>query len=181
VVRLCRIRHGREVSDEHSETVVNCDLRAQRCCLRRHIPIQSASTSKSAFEGAVYKGRTLIISPGTPGNPTFRVFIQGATGFVSMQSVRDDAEQRATAFCDRKGKAMESLTETTATPPYILGNFPRIEIVFDCIDKPGLSHAPAVSDDKYGKLAKLKQLLDSGAITQEEFTRRKQRSSLSRE
>jgi putative oligomerization/nucleic acid binding protein len=135
-------------------------------------PIQSASTSKSAFEGAVYKGRTVIINPGTPGNPAFRVFIQGATGFVSMQSVRDDAEQRATAFCDRKGKAMESLTETTATPPYILGNFPRIEIVFDCIEKQG-SVAPASSDDKYARLAKLKQLLDSGAITQQEFNQEK--------
>jgi len=96
------------------------------------------------------RGKTVNISPGTPGSPTYRVFIQGATGFVSMQSVRDDAEQRATAFCDRKGKAMESLTETTATPPYILGNFPRIEIVFDCADKPG-SPGPTASDDRYGK------------------------------
>src|SRR3977135_3101184 len=119
-------------------------------------PIQSANESKSAFEGAVYKGQTVTVNAGTPGNPTFRVFIQGATGFVSMQSVRDDAEQRATAFCDRKGKAMQSLTETTATPPYLLGNFPRIEIVFDCIDKQG-SPTPAPSDDKYAKLAKLKQ------------------------
>jgi hypothetical protein len=149
---------------------VICALNVAACAVTS--PIQSASTSKSAFEGAVYKGRTVIISPGTPGNPTFRVFIQGATGFVSMQSVRDDAEQRATAFCDRKGKAMQSLTETTATPPYILGNFPRIEIVFDCIDKLG-SPAPAAGDDKYAKLAKLKQLLDSGAITQEEFNAEK--------
>jgi hypothetical protein len=56
--------------------------------------------------------------------------------------------------------------------PYILGNFPHIEIVFDCIGKPG--SPPAFGDDRYAKLAKLKQLLDSGAITQEE------RSSLSR-
>jgi len=135
-------------------------------------PIQSAVTSKSAFDGAVYKGKTVNVSPGTPGSPAYRVFIQAATGFVSMQSVRDDAEQRAIAFCDRKGKAMESLTETTSTPPFILGNFPRIEIVFDCIDKAG-SPAPAASDDKYAKLAKLKQLLDSGAITQEEFNQEK--------
>src|SRR5690242_7632851 len=98
-------------------------------------PIQPAVSSKSGYEGAVYKGKTAEVNPGIPGNPTYRVFIQGATGFVSMQSVRDDAEQRATAFCDRKGKAMESITETTATPPYVLGNFPRIEIVFACIDK----------------------------------------------
>jgi hypothetical protein len=41
------------------------------------------------------------------------------------------AVQRAKEFCDRKGKVMESLTERTANPPYILGNSPRIEIVFD--------------------------------------------------
>ena len=135
-------------------------------------PIQSATASKSAFDGAVYKGQTVTVNAGTPGNPTFRVFQQGATGFVSIQSVREDAEQRATAFCERKGKVMESLTETTATPPYILGNFPRIEIVFDCIDKAGLP-PPALSDDKYAKLAKLKRLLDSGAITQDEFNQEK--------
>jgi len=67
---------------------------------------------------------------------------------------------------------MESLSETVATPPYILGNFLRIEIVFDCIDKPAaLTVAPPA--DKYTKLAKLKQLLDSGAITQAEFESKK--------
>jgi hypothetical protein len=134
-------------------------------------PIQPAASSKSGFESAVYKGKTVDVNPGTPGNPTYRVFIQGATGFVSTQSVRDDAEQRATEFCNRKGKAMESITEHTATPPYILGNFPRIDIVCDCIDKPG--SPPASGDDKYAKLGKLKQLLDSGAITQDEFNREK--------
>jgi hypothetical protein len=89
-------------------------------------PIQPANSSKSAFEGAVYKGTTVVVSPGTPGNEAYRVFIQGATGFVSQQSVRDDAEQRAKEFCDRKGKVMESLTERTANPPYILGNFPPL-------------------------------------------------------
>jgi hypothetical protein len=110
------------------------------------------------------------VNAATPGSPSFRVFQQGATGFVSIQSVREDAEQRANEFCDRKGKTMASLTETTSTPPYILGNFPRIEIVFECIAKPG---APAQGGDKYGQIAKLKQLLDSGAITQEEFNREK--------
>jgi hypothetical protein len=135
-------------------------------------PIQSTTTSKSAFEGAVYKGQTVTVNASTPGNPTYRVFIQGATGFVSMQSVRDDAEQRATAFCERTGKAMESISETTATPPYILGNFPRVEIVFDCVDKLGAPGATS-GDDKYAKLANLKQLLDSGAITQDEFNQEK--------
>jgi hypothetical protein len=136
-------------------------------------PIQPASSSKSAFEGAVYKGETVTVSAGTPGSEAYRVFNQGATGFVSLQSVRDDAEQRAKDFCDRKGRAMESLRETTATPPYILGNFPRVEIVFDCVDRP-TAVEPATGDDpKYTKLVNLKKLLDAHVITQDEFDREK--------
>jgi hypothetical protein len=136
-------------------------------------PIQPASTSKSAFDSAVFKGATVATSTRAPGPDAYRVFIQAATGFVSIQTVRDDAEQRAKDFCDRKGKAFESLTETTAVPPYVLGNFPRVEIVFDCVAHPA-SLAPSNGDDpKYTKLVNLKKLLDSGVITQEEFNREK--------
>jgi hypothetical protein len=136
-------------------------------------PIEPASTTKSAFEGAVYKGTTVTVAAGTPGNERYRVFIQGGSGFVSMASVRDDAEQRAKDFCDRKGRVMESLTETTSNPPYILGNFPRIEIVFDCVEKLTAQPAPAGEDPKYTKLVNLKKLLDTGVITQAEFDREK--------
>jgi hypothetical protein len=65
------------------------------------------------------------------------------------------------------------LSETTAVPPYILGNYPRVEIVFDCVEHPA-SLAPSTGDDpKYSKLVNLKKLLDSGVITQEEFNREK--------
>jgi Short C-terminal domain len=135
-------------------------------------PIQPASTSKSGFEGAVYKGETVRTGTAAPDNETYRVFIRGATGFVSIQSVRDDAETRAKEFCANKGKAMESLSETTAKPPYILGNFPRIEIVFDCVVV--LPKAIPIGDEeKYSKLFSLKKLLDAGAITEEEFEREK--------
>ena len=136
-------------------------------------PIQPASSSKSAFAGAVYKGKTVTVSAGTPGNEAYRVFNEGATGFVSISSVRDAAETRANYFCYRKGKAMESLQETTAQPPYILGNFPRVEIVFDCIANPALLTQSAADDPKYTKLVNLKKLLDGGVINQDEFDREK--------
>jgi hypothetical protein len=136
-------------------------------------PIQPARSSKSAFEGAVFKGETATVSTGTPGAEAYRVFNQAASGFVSVQSVRDDVEQRAKDFCERKGEAMESLSETTSKPPYILGNFPRVEIVFDCVGKPVLL-APSMGDDpKYTRLINLKKLLDGGVITQSEFDREK--------
>ena len=129
--------------------------------------IQPAASSKSGFEGAVFKGTTATVSTGTPGSEQYRVFQQGATGFVSLQSVRETAEQRAQEFCGRKGRTMESLQETTASPPYILGNFPRIEIVFDCVQGPLASQTR--DDPKYAKLVNLKKLLDGGVITQAEF------------
>jgi hypothetical protein len=136
-------------------------------------PIQPANSSKSAFQGAVYKGVTVNVSAGTPGNEAYRVFNQGATGFVPIQSVRDDAEQRAKDFCERKGKAFESLAETTAVPPYILGNYPRVEIVFDCVGKAASPSPSTANDPKYTKLVNLKKLLDGGVITREEFDREK--------
>ncbi|MEP6883957.1 MAG: SHOCT domain-containing protein [Gammaproteobacteria bacterium] len=132
--------------------------------------IQPVSSSRSIFEGAVYTGQTGTLNAGTPGNTEFRVFRQAATGFVSMQSVRSDAEQSATAFCDRKAKVMNPLRETVAKPPYILGNFPRIEIIFECSDK---VLAPQTDESKYEKLGTLKTLLDSGALTQAEYEKEK--------
>lgn len=97
--------------------------------------IQPAISSNSSFDGAVYSGESVTISATPQGVEEFRVFHQGATGFVSVQSVRSSAEQRATEFCDRNGKVMKPLRETSSKPPHIFGNFPRVELIFGCIDK----------------------------------------------
>jgi Short C-terminal domain len=135
--------------------------------------IQPVQSSRSEFEGAAYSGEEAIISSGTPGAEQYRVFNQAASGFISIASIRRDAENRAVAFCDRKGKGMNPLRETTAKPPFILGNFPRIEIIFECNEKPGTTGTTATDDPRYAKLISLKKLLDSGVITQEEFDKEK--------
>lgn len=131
-------------------------------------PIQPAATSKSKFEGAVYTGEALTLGKPTPGVESFRVFQKGATGFVALASVRADVEQLAAAHCDITGQRVHGLVETDAKPPYILGNFPRVELVFECLDKPqSTGVAPEIS--KYEKLAQLKKLLENGTLTQQEF------------
>jgi hypothetical protein len=135
--------------------------------------IQPADKSRSAFEGAVYKGEEKVVAEDKSGAERYRVFEQGATGFVSVQSVRETAEERANQFCEKQGKWAKTLTEHTSTPPHILGNFPRVELVFVCADK-ALSTAPSnFEDQRYIKLTNLKKLLDSGVITKEEFEREK--------
>ena len=130
--------------------------------------VQPAATSKSGFEGAVFSGRTLDVEPAVVGAEKFRVFQQGATGFVSVQNVRADVESIATDFCGRKSKAMHAVSETVSVPPHILGNFPRLELTFQCVDRPDVKPAgPSIG--KYESLASLKKLLESGAVTQLEF------------
>jgi len=137
-------------------------------------PIQPATSSKSGFDGAVYSGETTTLDKPTPGETSFRLFQQGATGFVPISGVRADIEDQATKYCGRAGNAMHGLTETAAKPPYILGNFPRVELVFESVPK-SQAHgsAAAVGPSKYDKVASLKKLLDSGALTQAEFDKEK--------
>lgn len=137
--------------------------------------IQATDKSKSHFTDAAFKGETVVLSQPTKGNEQFRLFQQGATGYVSLQSVRDDVELRAVQFCERKGQSMNALQETTSTPPHILGNFPRAELVFECVAKAALVGTPQAEDVKFTKVSNLKKLLDSGALTQAEFEQEKKK------
>lgn len=66
------------------------------------------------------------------------------------------------------------IQETTSSPPHILGNWPRIEIVFSCVNSANRGSA-AAPQDKYDQLLKLKTLLDGGAITQKEYEAEKKK------
>jgi len=131
-------------------------------------PIQKYSESKSYFSG-----KPTIISEAPSGVDLYRVYQQGAIGFVSIQDVRQTAEKRAVEFCERQGKTMRVVSEQLSNPPYILGNFPRIEIIFACVDKPKTEQPPILGDVQYEKLTNLKKLLDEGIITKDEFEREK--------
>ncbi|RYH32265.1 MAG: SHOCT domain-containing protein [Alcaligenaceae bacterium] len=137
--------------------------------------IQTTDKSTSHFAGAAFKGETVVLSEPKQDDEQFRLFQQGATGYVSLQSVRDDVELRAVQFCERKGRSMIALQETTSTPPHILGNFPRAELVFECIVKAPPVGSPQAEDVKFTKLGNLKKLLDSGALTQAEFEQEKKK------
>ena len=127
--------------------------------------IQATANSESEFEGAVFDGELTVVNKPTPGVESHRVFHQAATGFVSVQSIRQTAEKRVDDFCTKQNKIVRVLTERTSKPPHILGNFPRIEIVFECTE----SAYPSSRSSKYDDLAKLKELLDSGAISAPEY------------
>lgn len=66
---------------------------------------------------------------------------------------------------------MTIIAEQASHDPHILCNFPRIEFVFVCTEKP--PEADSASEDPYERLQRLKKLLDAGVISQEEFDQEK--------
>lgn len=136
-------------------------------------PVQTAANSKSPFDSAVYGGESATLAAATAGEESFRAFYQGGSGFVSLAGVRETVEDMATKHCGRQEKNVRLLQERTSTPPHILGNFPRVEWVFECTSR-SIAAAPAASSsEKLEQLERLKKLLDSGALTQQEFDREK--------
>jgi hypothetical protein len=97
--------------------------------------VERVRDSHSRFEGTDYSGQLDIINEDNSGSEKYRVFHQGASSFVSIQTIRQSAEKRANDFCGRKGKFFKTLSEQTSQPPYIRENLPRIEIIFICVGK----------------------------------------------
>ena len=129
-----------------------------------------AKDNNSFFDDAVFKGETTILNEDTTGSEQYRVYQQAATGFISVETCREEVEQKAFRYCENMGKSLKILQERKSVPPHILGNFPRAELLFVCLPKPGTA---SFEDQLYIKLSNLKKLLDSGAITKEEFEQQK--------
>lgn len=136
-------------------------------------PVQPAASSKSQFDTAVYGGETSQLEKPTPGAEIYRAFYQGGSGFVSVNGVREAVEEMATKHCARKGQTARPLQETTSKPPHVLGNFPRVEWLFECTGSAVPTAAASQPVDKLGQLERFKKLLDSGALTQQEYEREK--------
>ena len=129
-------------------------------------PIQKVSASTSEFDGAVFTGELIELDTDATGTEKYRAYTRGATGFVSQDALCEYLGGQATRFCSQKDKKPKHLQERRAVPPYILGNFPRCELVFVCLDTPVNRTA---EDTRYQRLAELKKLLDGGVITAGEF------------
>ncbi|ANQ84822.1 hypothetical protein dqs_1784 [Azoarcus olearius] len=131
-------------------------------------PITPLESSQSGFDGAVYAGQTTVINAKTQTSEQYRVFNQAATGFVPNSANIADAESRAKTYCNDKGKQLRVLSLTTSPAALLPGNFPRAELVFECVNG-------VTQETKYDQLLKLKSLLDNNAISEAEFADEKRK------
>jgi hypothetical protein len=68
------------------------------------------------------------------GPDTFMVSRQAATGFTGLGDLKAQALREANQFCADKVKSMEVISTDESKPPYIFGNFPRVEVQFRCLE-----------------------------------------------
>lgn len=132
-------------------------------------PIQDADTSEPRLKPGEYSVRVSYDYSDNEKYKTLtkhRIYHQASTGFVSVESIRRSLLKRANEYCERQDKTLEAVSEVyTKLFP---GVFPQIEVVFVC-----MQGKQEVTTERYDLLIKLKSLLDSGAITQEEFNKEK--------
>jgi hypothetical protein len=95
----------------------------------------SSQISRYSESRTYFNSQPRIIKNEYPTSDIYTLYERGATGFVSIQTLRTNLERRAELFANRQNKSFIVLGEKISEPPYILGNFPRIQIVFALIDK----------------------------------------------
>jgi len=136
-------------------------------------PIMEASKLKSVFTNAIYSGEKIQVSNNNKGLIEYRIFEQAETGFVPISQVRENIEKRANKYCEQRNLAYRAIQEQTSVPPHILGNFPRVEIIFVC-EEASKSKSKNYSQ-AYEQLETLGRLLEKGLITKEEFNLEKEK------
>jgi len=60
---------------------------------------------------------------------------QAASGFSGLGTLKADAFREANKYCMSQNKHVRVVNSVQSSPPYVLGNFPRAEIQFMCLDK----------------------------------------------
>jgi len=68
------------------------------------------------------------------GKDTFMVSRQAATGFSGSGTLKADAFKEANEYCLSQKKTFQVVNTNEAQPPFVFGNFPKIEIQFMCLD-----------------------------------------------
>ena len=141
--------------------------------------IEEKDTSKSHFDDTVFGGEFVYKNPTKFKEKQYRIFHQASSGFVSVASIKQSAEKRGRLFCKDKigeqGRMTIISEQNTSSLSLMPGNFPKVELLFVCTQSKVKNNTNQQSsrNKKYQDLKQLKELLDSGVITEDEFKKEK--------
>jgi hypothetical protein len=66
------------------------------------------------------------------GQGSYLITQQAATGYPGLGNMKTDLIKEATSFCSKSNKQLKINDVKETQPPYILGNYPRVELSFSC-------------------------------------------------
>ena len=104
----------------------------------------------------------------TLGSGTFLVTKVGGSGFVSLKSLEEKAMDHIEEFCKRNSYKYEIVD--VSKQKQTIGVFPKVSITFRIRNQDGSLFI--TKEDAKKQLLELKDLLDLGIITQEEFDKK---------
>jgi hypothetical protein len=67
------------------------------------------------------------------GQGGYLIAKQAATGFPGLGNLKAEAMAEANQYCAGQGREFLLMGATETEPPYVLGNYPRAEISFQCV------------------------------------------------
>jgi hypothetical protein len=68
------------------------------------------------------------------GPDSFMVSRQAATGFSGSGTLKGEALNEAGQYCTAQNKVVLVTNTIEARPPYVMGNFPKAEVHFMCLN-----------------------------------------------
>jgi hypothetical protein len=68
------------------------------------------------------------------GPDTYMVSRQAATGFSGSGTLKAEAFGEANRYCLSQKRTLQVVNTNEATGPFVLGNFPKAEVQFMCLD-----------------------------------------------
>lgn len=68
------------------------------------------------------------------GKDTYMVSRQAATGFSGSGTLKAEVFREASALCAKQGKSLQVISTEEAQPPFVLGNYPKAEVQFMCLN-----------------------------------------------
>lgn len=66
------------------------------------------------------------------GSGEYLITRQAATGFSGIGDLKVETIREAGAHCVSQGKSVKVIQTGESQPPFVLGNYPRVEVRFTC-------------------------------------------------
>jgi len=67
------------------------------------------------------------------GRGGYLIAKQAATGFPGLGNLKAEAMSEADGYCRSQGRQFSLVSAKETQPPYVMGNYPRAEIEFECV------------------------------------------------